>query len=324
MDAGFCSPLEETLDILQRVHVFLSTADTEHILLPWETPTDTDSVSKDREAKIKAIEDYLGVFPDGSYVPLTLRQRLLFWTPLARLQAKMGNVRKATSNIAEVINSYKPWEIDIKDNRLIKQFILGCLTPFKRFALQAIVAPYEEMHEEQVPWPVYILAWIFITLCLIFFVYWIFAWGVYNGGDTVNSWGTTFGVALVQTALLVQITQYYVVFYLPALAMQPQLQQIRRVLADVSMAYINRNSKALSDDEAQEEAEKEIEKEFSVVQVLSPACRAAWIAEIKPLPAAWLLRQVSIGSSLYFCSLNAWCLYLTLMKLHQMESSVLN
>lgn len=290
------------MDILQRVYAFLAVSDVKNISLPWMTSL-SDHRYSERDAKIKAIEECLGVFPDGNFVPLTMRQKLYFWTPLARLENRLTRVRASTKSITKQINSFKTWEVDIKDNRLIKQFIFGCLTPFKRYALQAIVAPYEELHEECVSWPVYILSWLLITCVLMFFVYWIFAWGVYSGGAAVRAWGMSFGVALAESALLVQVTEFYVVFYLPALAMQPQLQNIRAVLADVSMSFVNRHNEAQGEGKGKEEGEGDIaaektssytRKDFSVVQLVSPACRASWSPELKALPAAWLLRQVTL------------------------------
>lgn len=307
------------MDILQRVYAFLAVTDFENISLPWMTSL-SDQRYSERDAKTKAIEECLGVFPDGNFVPLTMRQKLQFWTPLARLENRLARVRATTKSITKQINSFKTWEVDIKDNRLIKQFIFGCLTPFKRYALQAIVAPYEELHEECVSWPVYILSWLLITCVLMFFVYWIFAWGVYSGGDAVRAWGMTFGVALAESALLVQVTEFYVVFYLPALAMQPQLQHIRAVLADVSMSFVNRHDESRGGSEGESDsAEKtgtNTREHFSVVQLVSPACRASWSPELKALPAAWLLRQVTHSLIIWSFLLLPSCLLSLLAPIH--------
>jgi hypothetical protein len=59
-----------------------------------------------------------------------------------------------------------------------------------------------------------------------FFIYWIFAWGVYNGGDTLVAWGQVFGLACGND-IFVQIVKIIIILYLPATAMQPQLLRIR-------------------------------------------------------------------------------------------------
>ena len=57
--------------------------------LPWDALKVTDLESNQRAAKIRAIEENLGVFPDGSEVPLTLRQRLFFKDGLSKLHFKI-------------------------------------------------------------------------------------------------------------------------------------------------------------------------------------------------------------------------------------------
>ena len=80
--------------------------------------------------------------------------------------------------------------------------------------------------------------------------------------------------------------------------MQPQLIRIRKVLADISMNYINKNdvsdvyhkNKVISSCKSK----NDLRDEISVVQHMSAACRAAWSHELKDLPSSWLLRQVRV------------------------------
>jgi hypothetical protein len=48
----------------------------------------------------------------------------------------------------------------------------------------------------------WLAAWGFIICACLFFVYWIFAWGVANGQDVINVWGSGYGMALVQGLLV--------------------------------------------------------------------------------------------------------------------------
>jgi hypothetical protein len=56
----------------------------------------------------------------------------------------------------------------------------------------------------------------------------------------LNAWGSVIGLSLVQDIFLVGITKVYILQWLPAQLMQPQLTRIRMVLADLSMNYLNR------------------------------------------------------------------------------------
>jgi hypothetical protein len=71
--------------------------------------------------------------------------------------------------------------------------------------------------------------------------------------------------------------------------MQPQLTRIRRVLADLSMDYLNRHDSAGGGATGLEGVEEE---ELRVIQHMSAACRASHEKSLRTLPSAWLLRQV--------------------------------
>ena len=279
---------EEAAIVLDRVHSFLQADDDENTSLPWAGLNNTDYVRCHRKATIDAFEEHLGIFPDGTFVPLTFKQRLFFGTPMAKLEYKIDKARKKTVKVLKSIQSLRSTIQDAKDIALLREFILECLSPFKRRALEVNNLAYDEASIRLVSWPVYILAWTFVTGCLLFFIYWIFAWGVYEGDDILAAWGAVFGTGAASDILLVQITKVIILHYLPAVAMQPQLLRIRNVLADISMSYINRH-----DPSADSVAMHEVE-DIKVIQHMSTACRASRSPELDYLPAAQLLRQVTI------------------------------
>ena len=290
---------------MDRARSYLSTVNDAEHPLPWGVPRTMDIGGSERAAKIKEIEEQLGIFPDGNLVPLTLRQRYMFKDSLSKLIYKVQKARRDCREIVEVVESFHPWEHDIKNTRLIRHFILECLSPFKRKTLEFTNATYDEYPTGRSSWFTYIGSWIFISGTLIFFLYWMFAWGVLQGGDTLIAWGKEYGTILATDILLVQVTKVYILYYLPSQAMQPQLIRIRKVLADISMNYINKDDvgdlyrknqiilptgscKSMND----------LRDEISVVQHMSAACRAAWSHELKDLPSSWLLRQVRLDQSL--------------------------
>ena len=277
--------------IVDQVHSFLFVGDAESHWLPWEVLRATSYGSIARVAKIKAIEDQLGVFPDGSQVPLTLRQRLYFGTSLGKLEYKISKCQRKSKEIVQAVRSLRAWESDIKDTKLIRCFILECLAPFKRYTLQNSTTLYEETIAERISWPVYIFSWILVGGSLCFFMYWIFDWGVVTGGANLSIWGAIFATGAASDILLVQITKIFLLYYIPSKAMQPQLVRIRSVLADIIMDYINRHDPTIQEQEEEEADDGDIR----VVQHLSAACRAARSTELKSLPAAWLLRQVTLN-----------------------------
>ena len=288
------SPGEEAATLLERVRTFLSSEDLEKFSLPWEVVRNSDLKAKDRGVKVEAMEEHLGILPDGTFVPLTTRQQFCFGTAMNKLEYKIKKVRKKSEEVVRMVNSNDTGEQDAKDIRLLREFILECLSPFKRHTLEVNNRMYDDLGTGRVSWLVYIFAWFFITGVLLFFLYWIFAWGVYQGDDVLNAWGAVFGTGAVSDILLIQVTKIVVLYYLPALAMQSQLLRIRSVLADISMNYINHRNppnRRLADFDQSDE--------ISVIQYMSAACRASRSSELNSLPAAWLLRQV--GASKMAC-----------------------
>ena len=279
---------EETAVVLDRVHAFLRADDVENTTLPWVGLNNTDYNQSHRKATIDAFEEHLGIFPDGTFIPLTLKQRLFFGSPMAKLEYKIDKARKRTKEVVNSIQFLKSTKQEGKDIALLREFILECLSPFKRRALRINNLAYDEASIRLVSWPVYIIAWTFITCSLLFFVYWIFAWGVYEGDDVLAAWGAVFGTGAATDILLVQVTKVMILNYLPAVAMQPQLLRIRSVLADISMSYINRY-----DPSAESDGVREVE-DIKVIQHTSTACRASRSLELNSLPAAQLLRQVTM------------------------------
>ena len=291
------TPAEEALTLLARVRSFLSYNDIDNYCLPWEVLSDTDPRVKERGAKTEAIEEHLGVFPDGTFAPLSLRQRLFFGTPVRKLEYKLKKVRQQSEEVIDHVSTLEAATDDARDIALLREFILECLSPFKRHSLIVNNHAYDVAASRRVSWLVYIIAWTVISGCLLFFIYWIFAWGLYQGDVVLGAWGATFGTVAATDIIFVQVTKILVLFYLPALAMQPQLLRIRNVLADISMNYINHNHNLIKAVGVQES------DDMSVVQYMSAACRASRSQELRYLPAAWLLRQVRQHCPVFLCDL---------------------
>jgi hypothetical protein len=286
--ADFTTSAEESLTIMERVHSFLFFNNENDKWLPWEVLKVTDIRSQVRIVKLEAIDEQLGIQPDGSFLPLTLRQRLVFKTPLKKLEYKLEKVRLKSKEIIEEIDSLKPWESDMKDKKLMRFFILECLGPFKRFTLEQSNRSYDSSTARRPSWTMYIISWIFVKSILCFYIYWILAWGLYNGEKTLAAWGIVYAMSAFHDILLVQVTKIFILYYLPAMAMQPQLLRIRKVLADICMAYVNR-----PDPDGADNATDEVDS-LSVVQYMSATCRASRSQELRNLPASWLFRQVTL------------------------------
>ena len=160
---------------------------------------------------------------------------------MKKLEYKIRKARENCSRIIHRIHVLNSPETDAEDVTLLREFILECLSPFKRHSLKVNNKAYDGIADRTIHWGLYVTAWFFVGGSILFLVYWLFMWCVYQGDDVLASWGGIFGTGAATDILLVQITKTVILCYLPGSAMQPQLLRIRSVLADISMSYINRN-----------------------------------------------------------------------------------
>ena len=109
---------EEASTLLARVRTFLSFQDIERYSLPWEMMRNSDMKVKDRGVKVEAMEEHLGILPDGAFVPLTTRQQLCFGTAMNKLEYKIKKVRKKAEEVVRVVSSHETGEQDGRDIRL--------------------------------------------------------------------------------------------------------------------------------------------------------------------------------------------------------------
>lgn len=86
----------------------------------------TDRQYLSRGAKIKAIEEELGVAADSTMIPLTLRQRLMFGNSEAKLLHKLTKVRKKMVEVIDAIAEFDPCEIEERDVLLIRSRQIIC------------------------------------------------------------------------------------------------------------------------------------------------------------------------------------------------------
>ena len=66
-----------------------------------------------------------GVFPNGSAMPLTLRQRLLYSNHLHRLERKISLCRENSIKIIKDLKGFGIAEDHLKNEYLIQKFVLG-------------------------------------------------------------------------------------------------------------------------------------------------------------------------------------------------------
>ena len=282
----FKSPLEEAQSILERVSKFLK-QDLENRKIPWEVDNSCNTHSDNEIVhKVKAIQRQILVNHDGSAVPLSYRQLLLYGTNLKRLTQLLKTAKESAEQMNRNIAQFPRNEHVHQDAALIQYFILDQLTVFKRYCLEKQCFAFEDFSPDPVHPISWFFAWCFVIGCMCFMILWLFLWGIKNCGVTLDSWGINFGLTVMQDMLGLIMIRLFVVHVIAIDAAKPQLLNIFRTLNNIALHYAQHDDALDSDS-------------IRVCQHLVPTCRASRMYGTQHLASARILR--CIGDFFFHC-----------------------
>jgi hypothetical protein len=272
---NFASPREELLRLLSEIERS-ATAYTNRADRKITRSTQSSSA---HFSAMKAVRAKLMINSDGTLRPITFRQKLFYNSRQDMLENKIKNVRSKAAKICKKIGRMEVADGSFKDIALMRVFILENVSFFFRFSLRKCFDEIDGSPPENVNLLVWLLAWFIIGGCLLFFLYWIFAWGVKNGGDTLHDWGKDYGVAIVQDVFICEVVKIFILFVFAIISVRPQLQVIKRVINDCALSLL--------------QDEVDLSEDVNVVHHFSPACRAACSSELSNLPSSAVLRKMT-------------------------------
>ena len=274
----FLSPREECIRLMTRVQEFLDIGGSASRRRMKNSPN-SFFLSPEHLAAMNAISSQLMVNFDGTMKPITFRQRLFYRDRQDLIEKKLAVARMKSMKICKTIDGMEVLDDHLKDIALMRQFILEQVSIFYRFSLKKNFTDIDGVPPEIISPSLWLIAWI-LTICIfLFFIYWIFAWGVKNGGATLELWGTNYGIVIVQDILVLEVGKVFIIYAFALMSAKPQLQVIKRVINDRALSLAQDNS--LFGDEV------------SVVQHFSPACRAARTNNLSKLSASAILRSMT-------------------------------
>ena len=272
----FSSPAEEFEAIMEKAHRLISSATARDNEVPWRDAMLADRIAGDRLASLAVTRNQLMMNVDGTPKPLTFRQRLFYTSREELLAQKVEVARKKAAKMCGVLGEMEVKSTHFKDVALMRFFILEQVSLFNRFSLKRCFQRIDGTTPENIHPLKWIIAWMIISGCLIFFLYWIFAWGVTNGGATLNDWGKDYGVSVIQDICICETMKLCIMFIFAIMSSKPQLQVIKRIINDIALRLMQDSGESTDD--------------FNFIQHFSPSCRAAHLNEIRDLPASAILR----------------------------------
>ena len=275
----FLSPKEEFIRLMTRVEEFLVDGGSMSYDYPRNLSQDAGGLSCEHISAMKAISSQLMINFDGTFKPLTLRQKLFNNNRQDLIEKKMAVARTNAAEICKTIDEMEVQDDSLKDIALMRNFILEQVSIIYRFSLKKNFMDIDGVPPEIIRPSLWLAAWITIIVVLIFFLYWIFAWGVKNGGATLRQWGTSYGISIVQDILVCEVGKVCVMYIFAIMSAKPQLQVIKRVINDRALSLVQDGA--------------DFNDKVSVVQHFSPSCRAARMSGLSKLPASAVLRTMT-------------------------------
>jgi hypothetical protein len=278
------TPEEEATTLALRVKQFFA-HDVETHLTPVAKSVggeETSIIGKlaSNDAKVRAISKVLNLYNNGDPHPLSIFERLRYRNAYAKLVGKIKDRRQRAQEIVEKLQSMRDENIDEQylETSLIQFFALEQLSALKRFAIMQHLFQFSAVAPDSVSPYTWIASWVFITSMIMFFLYWIFAWGLTNGGTTLTAWGIQFAMAIGYTVFFIQPVKVLLGVVVAVQALRPQVMTIYRTLTNVAMSVV--------------QEENFVETDFRVVQHMSAACRASRHKIAENLCASQILRHV--------------------------------
>ena len=241
-----------------------------------------EQLQHDTMASARAIEHQLGIYSDGTPVPLTSWQRLWYTNREHWLHAQVKQSRMKANEVVDELERLHVPDRTLKDIALIQSFVSEHVSLAYRSALKNKFEENEFLTPEAINPLLWILGWMVNIGAVGFCLYWVLAWGITNTGATLDAWRTSYIVSVSQDIFLYEVTKMGFKYVFTLVSVRPQLSAIRQVINAAALSYIQYGP-----------PKHQSKSEITIVQHFSPSCRAASMSKVKSLAAAAILRQIN-------------------------------
>jgi hypothetical protein len=232
--------------------------------MPWQVHSLSAEDGVDRAAALKNI---VGLYDDGSPVPLTALQTLMFGTARKKLEWKTKKVRKQVDTMVEDIDVFMQSDqgcVDHINSYLIQSFILEQLSPFRRYAIKDEFFQYDDANPGPINGVTWMCGWFFLILLWLFLGYWCLQWAVQNSRITAISWTLQLIFVLAQEFCINENLQVLIMNIIVVETLRTQIKSIVDVLTSILVSKVGSSDGQKREDEG-----------FNVAQHMSASCRMA-------------------------------------------------
>jgi hypothetical protein len=257
--------------------------------MPWEVQALTQDDGVHRAEALKSI---IGVYDDGSPVPLTMLQKVIYRTARKRLEWKVRKVRRQVAHMETDIEVFLRSDqgcVDHINSYLIQSFMLEQLSPFRRYAIRREFFQYDDANPCPIAVLPWISAWAFLIAVWLFLAYWILIWAVQNSRATAFTWALQLSFVLLQECCVNEVLQVLIMNVVVVETLRPQIKRIVDVLTSILVSKVSNLDKRSVDNSSEQ---SQVENGFNVAQHMSAACRVARKPILNNLVASKILLQL--------------------------------
>ena len=153
---------------------------------------------------------------------------------------------------------------------LLHTFVLEQMSTFQKWVLVSKLGCFDDYTTEMVHPYKWIGGWLLIVSVCLFFVYWIFAWGVQDGDAMLTAWGTNYAIGFIQDFFFVSVVKTLLFYLIGRQVILPQLHCIHDQVLKLMMDQVQHRPCL---------RKKLPQSQFKVVGVVSPAVRVSTLIE---------------------------------------------
>lgn len=252
----------------------------ESVAFPWRgNEEEANAAAGGRQlALMGAIMTWMGVYADGTPVPLTIPQRILFGNPTQHMIHKLNAVRRHARWIhSEAVTDYnlKGGQLDYMNIVLIQHFLLEQLSPVTRFALERNLFQMDHGAQGRVNVFGWVASWALLIGFWAFMSFWIIDYAANHGTSVSSHWGLVLAIVVLIEIFLNEVSQVVFLSVLVMDKLRGQIRQTYNVLKNVYHKRVRRQDAPGLD--------------IRLVQHISGACRASRFNALSHLRSAAIL-----------------------------------
>jgi hypothetical protein len=272
---------EELNVIIASTKEFFSTT-LEVVPIPWRDFAGENGQNTRQLALMGSIMHWMGVYADGTPVPLTPLQRLWYRSPSDRLYTLLKKYRTAAKQIYdEAMMEYYagPGQTNWQDNVLIQHFIYEQMSPLSRFGLKNELHALDSAAAGRVGFYAWMISWVVLSSCWMFMGAWILYWTALYSSAASDAWGIVLLIVFLTEIFLNESFRIWFINYSLLNKLRPQLRHIYNVLNHVWKTRVKNAKNIINDD-------------MRLVQHISAACRTARFENLMNNEASKILNNL--------------------------------